>query len=75
MRCRRCGDYYGPNDDLTAGVQAKDEDWQAAGGKCYLCFLRGMFDLYGGWLEPAFTVGVKTYLASGVVDASEEGGK
>ena len=54
-KCVRCGNEYGPDDDLSTGAK-KDPDWDYNLGRCYGCDLDFCYELYGGLMEPAFHV-------------------
>lgn len=55
MMCKRCGNDYGRRDDLTINPHG-DPEWTANDGRCYGCYLLMLLDIYGGLMEPEFTV-------------------
>ena len=55
MRCKRCGNDYGRRDDLTLNPNG-DPEWVEHDGRCYGCYLDMLHDIYGGLLEPEFTI-------------------
>lgn len=55
MTCFRCNEDYDRNSDIQVNP-THDPEWDMRDGRCYLCYLDMLFDIYGGMLEPTFTI-------------------
>ena len=72
MICYKCKQEYDENDDLNDRGK-HTEDWLPADGRCYMCYLEFLYDIFGGYLEPCFFVGELVAMADGVQTKTEFG--
>ncbi len=63
--CRVCGCQYDRDDDITEPTPWHDPDWNPADFRCYCCYLKLCYEIFGGYMKPCFFVGGKAILEDG----------
>ncbi len=64
--CRVCHEMYDRQDDRDFGGPA-DPEWSPKDHRCYQCYLFFLNDIFGGWMEPCFTLNGEQWIANGKV--------
>ncbi len=66
MKCKACRKTYDANDQFEIGP-TNDKEWIPEHGRCYTCYLDFCYSMYGGYMEPVLTVGLKIFSADGEI--------